>query len=116
MISSLTTYLALVVVLGVWHAILVWLRGEPTWARTVIRVILMVATVVQAVGYVVITQLTADVPIERASDVLNQVSSWALVIDGTTVVLLGIGAVILLGLSIRRAGWGPVPTSVTGAS
>lgn len=107
MITSLTTFLTAIVVLGVWHAILVAYRGEPGWARTVVRVGLLVTTVVQAVAYVLIQQLSAEVPLERASEVLNQIARWTRLADGTSAVLLGIVGVLLLGLTVRRVWRGP---------
>lgn len=108
MFTSLATFLGLVVLLGIWHAVLVALGGEPPWARTVLRVVIAGTTLIQAVAYTVVTGMTTNVSMDDLNHTLNRVSAWTRWSDGSCAAMLGVGGLVLLGLTVRRALKGPI--------
>lgn len=108
MLSSLFTFLGGVVALGIWHGVLVSLRGEPGWVRSVLRVVLIATTVVQAVAYVIVSRLTHRVELDLFEETLNQVATWTAVADGTSAILLFGGFVLLAIFTARRVLRGPI--------
>lgn len=102
MFEVLLTVLALVVVLGLWHAVLVRFGPVPGWARSAVRVVLLLATLSEAGVYLWIRWRTQRVPLDEVSHVLSEVQQVGAVVHVTSAALLVVGAAVLGFVTLRR--------------
>lgn len=102
MFEVLLTVLALVVVLGLWHAVLVRFGPVPGWARSIVRVTLLLATLSEAGVYLWVQWRTRQVPLDQVSHVLNEIQQVGAAVHVTSAGLLLVGAVVLGFITLRR--------------
>lgn len=96
-------FLLLTVLLGLWLIALDRLGGLPRWARSVIRGELLVVVVLQGALYTWVTLQARDVPVDQIGQTLAQIQLWTDRTHQTSAALVGLAALILIGLSVRRA-------------
>lgn len=101
-LSALLVAMAVVVVLGLWHALLTRWGAVPSWARLGVRLGLGVITLSEAALYLWSDVRLREIPLDQVTQRLNAWQSWSGAVHLTSLAMaLAVGG-LLAALTIQH--------------